>query len=200
MSEDRRESPANRAEREAFVCASYAELFRWFVRLTGCRDRAADLTQDTFVAFWESLDRRRQQVSTRTWLYAIGRNLWRKHVRDRKAWEMADPNAVADRRSAPDRDEQDREFRAAVAHALAELPEPQREAFTLRFWHGFDFEQIGEIQGVLAGVARWRYFAARRRLHERLAAWAPEGRPERREEETNHARRDGPERGAAHPR
>ena len=74
-SNGRCQRPGDRASREAFVRATYAELFRWFRRVTGSPDRAADLTQESFAAFWGSVDRIRSDVSPRTWLYAIGRNL-----------------------------------------------------------------------------------------------------------------------------
>jgi DNA-directed RNA polymerase specialized sigma24 family protein len=61
---------------------------------------------------------------------------------------------------------------------VAELSPELREAFTLRFWSEFSYEQIGEVQGVEPGLARWRYFAARRRLKDALAAWAPDWEPQ----------------------
>ena len=64
----------------------------------------------------------------------------------------------------------------AAERAVSELPEELREAFTLRFWQELSYEQIGTIQQVSADLARWRYFAARRRLHEKLAAWDPNPR------------------------
>ena len=77
---------------------------------------------------------------------------------------------------SPEKRFQDREFLKAAERAVSELPDELREAFTLRFWQEFAYEQIGAIQGVTADLARWRYFAARRRLHEKLAAWDPDPR------------------------
>jgi RNA polymerase sigma-70 factor (ECF subfamily) len=162
-----------REEREAFVHSSYAELFQWFCRLTGSSDRAADLTQETFAAFWESLDRIRGDASHRTWLYAIGRNLWRNQIRDRKVHDPAPLALVADGRRAVERAAQEREFREAAEMAVGGLPEDLREAFTLRFWHEFEYDEIAAIQRVSPATARWRYFAARRRLHEALSDWDP---------------------------
>ncbi len=163
----------------------YAGLFRWFCRLTGSSDRAADLTQETFAAFWVSLDRIRSDVSLRTWLYAIGRNLWRKQARDQRNHREELPEFVLDGAPSPGRRAEDREFREAAERAVTELPDDLREAFTLRFWHDFGYDEIGAIQSVTAGVARWRFFAARRRLQEKLAAWDPE---RDRAEEDQHAR------------
>jgi RNA polymerase sigma-70 factor (ECF subfamily) len=184
-SNGRCQRPKDRASREAFVRATYAELFRWFRRVTGSPDRAADLTQETFAAFWGSVDRIRPDVSPRTWLYAIARNLCRKQARDQRAYPPERVEFARDGGPSPERRAQEREFRDAVERAILELPDDLREAFTLRFTCELSYEEIGVIQGVSAGLARWRFFAARRRLHEALAAWDPE---RDRAEEDQHAR------------
>lgn len=185
-SDDRKQCPGDRAAREEFVRASYTVLFRWFCRLSGSSDRAADLTQETFAAFWGSLERIPGNVSPRTWLYAIGRNLWRKQLRRRKTQEPIVPElALAADDPPPAQSAEEREFLEMAGRAVRALPDDLREAFTLRFWDEFGYEEIGEIQGVSAGLARWRYFAARRRLHEMLAAWDPD---QERAGEDQHAR------------
>jgi RNA polymerase sigma-70 factor (ECF subfamily) len=175
----------DREFRESFVRATYAELYRWFRRLCGSSDLAADLTQETFAAFWGSSAKVPSGVSARTWLYAIGRNLWRNQLRDRRTIEAVSIGLVPGNEEGPESTALHREFREAVDLAVSELPEDLREAFTLRFWQQLDYEQIAAIQGVSAGLARWRYFAARRRLHERLAHWDPSPRRAR---EDRHAR------------
>jgi RNA polymerase sigma factor (sigma-70 family) len=172
--EQERSSLLDRTARELFVCESHDGLFRWFYRLMGSPDEAADLTQDTFLAFWDSLGRRPETVSPRTWLYAIGRNLWRGRLRDRKSFEPALLALVPDSGPSPEDRFLEREFRDAVDEAVADLPDDLREAFTLRFWQEMAYEEIGQIQGVSADLARWRYFAARKRLHGRLATWNPD--------------------------
>jgi RNA polymerase sigma-70 factor (ECF subfamily) len=168
---------SDRASREAFVRECYIGIFRWFCRITGSADQAADLTQETFAAFWQAQERRPLGVCPRTWLFAIGRNLWRKQARDRKGFESAMLNRLVETGPSPEKVFQDREFQNAALRAVRELPEELAEAFSLRFWQEFSYEQIGAIQEVSADLARWRYFAARRRLHEKLVAWDPAPRP-----------------------
>jgi RNA polymerase sigma-70 factor (ECF subfamily) len=96
MPDDQTDCLGDRDSREAFVRAAYAGLYRWFYRLVGSSDRAADLTQETFVAFWESLDRRRGEASPRTWLFAIGRNLWRKQARQARTFVAIRVDALVD--------------------------------------------------------------------------------------------------------
>lgn len=174
----------DRAASEDFVRGAYAGLFRWFCRLTGSADRAADLTQETFAAFWGSHRRARAGVSRRTWLYAVGRNVWRKHLRERKppGAELAD--AVVPGNRSPESLTMGREFQKEAERAVLALPDDLREAFTLRFWHEFSYDEIGAVQGVSADLARWRFFAARRRLHQALADWDPQPQPT---EEDQHA-------------
>jgi RNA polymerase sigma-70 factor (ECF subfamily) len=188
MPDDPTERQQERAAREEFVRSSYAGLFRWFCRLVGSSDLAADLTQETFSAFWESVDRNRGEASPRTWLYAIGRNLWRKHRRAVRNFIPDRLESVLDRGHSAQRRAEEREFRDAVDRAVRELPPDLREAFTLRFWQEFEYDEIGAVQGVTAALARWRFFAARRRLYDTLAAWDPD---QRRAEEDQHARRTG---------
>lgn len=159
---------------EAFVTATYTGLYRWFCHLTYSPEVAADLTQETFAAFWESSGRRGPGISPTTWLYAIGRNLWRKRLRDRRPHESAMLDQLAAGGRSVEQGAEDREFAEAVGFAVAGLSFDLREAFTLRFWNEFSYEQIGAVQGVEPGLARWRYFTARRRLQDVLAAWAPD--------------------------
>jgi RNA polymerase sigma factor (sigma-70 family) len=172
--EDEGDGSDTRGRQEAFVIASYAGLYRWFCHLAASPEAAADLTQATFAAFWASDGRKGPEVSPTTWLYAIGRNLWRKWLRDRRVHAAGPLDWVAACGRSPEQRAQDREFREAAARAVAELPHDLREAFTLRFWNEFSYEQIGQVQGVEPGLARWRYFAARGRLRRALADWDPD--------------------------
>ena len=167
---------------EDFVRSTYEGLFRWFLRTAGCPALAADLTQESYAAFWGSLGRKPDDLPPRVWLYAVGRNLWRKHARDRRGFEPLDGDRASDRDPGPERLAEGREFEAAARDAVARLPDDLREAFTLRFWERFTYEEIGAVQRVSADLARWRYFAARKRLHAALAPWSPESEPARKED------------------
>jgi RNA polymerase sigma-70 factor (ECF subfamily) len=183
--DDQNRCAPDRESREQFVRETYAELYRWFCRLARCSNLAADLTQETFAAFWTSAANAPATVSSRTWLYAIGRNVWRNQFRDRRRAEDVAIALLPASNPAPESSALDHEFQEAVDIATASLPDDLREAFTLRFWQQLDYEEIGLIQGVSAGLARWRYFAARRRLHEKLALWDPNPKRAR---EDRHAR------------
>lgn len=154
-----------------FVRDEYAGVYRWLHRLTGRSDEAADLTQESFAAFWESLGRRLPRVSPRTWLYAIARNQWRKHCRDRGPQQAEAGVEIAAPVSSAWSPGEREEFAAAVAAALAQLAPELREAFSLRLWQEFDYDQIAAVQGIKPSLARWRCFRARQLIRGQLKAW-----------------------------
>lgn len=175
---DRRQFDALRARDQAacerFVREHYRELYCWLYRLTGRAERAEDLTQESFAAFWQSLARTTPNVSERTWLYSIARNQWRKHCRARRAGreqEESDFDEIAASTASPSAALEHREFAQALEAAMAELAPEFREVLSLRLWHKFSYAEIGMIQGIGADLARWRFFRARQRVRDRLNAW-----------------------------
>ena len=168
----------DRTAGDRFVREQYEDLFRWFLWLTDCPHRAADLTQETFAAFWASLSRTTPDTSPRTWLFSIGRNQWRKDCRDRKshAWnsdELGDDllDQISDSAPSPEQVAEHREFAVALEAEVAKLPPDFREVFSLRIWQEFDYDAIAAVQGIKPELARWRFFRARQILRARLKAW-----------------------------
>jgi RNA polymerase sigma-70 factor (ECF subfamily) len=161
---------------EQFVHRYARDLFGWLYRLTGCREEAEDLAQESFSAFWASIRRKKPPVESRIWLFSIARNLWRQHCR-RKAASLpleSDPQALetasSPTRSALNGMEQEEMVRALEA-AVADLDAEYREVFALRVWHDWDYADIAAVQGINPGLARWRFFRARQQIRERLGRW-----------------------------
>ena len=65
----------NRRACEAFVEAHYRGVYRFFTWLTGDPEAAADLTQETFAAFWASLADPERAVAPEDSSAASGRAL-----------------------------------------------------------------------------------------------------------------------------
>jgi RNA polymerase sigma-70 factor (ECF subfamily) len=153
---------------EAFVGTYYQGVYRFFLWLTNERESASDLTQETFAAFWASMDRIQtaQSVDLKAWLYGIARNRWRKWCRDspvpdaplEEALGLPDdapgPEALA--MAALEADE--------VARAVAELSPPFREALVLRVFEELSYRQIAAVLSISEELARWRTHRARQCL------------------------------------
>lgn len=156
----------------AFVDRHYRQVYRFFQWLTGDPETAADLTQETFAVFWESIGRidPGSVPDLKAWLFGIARNRWRKRMRDRPpaCEELESGLEVADATPGPEE--------VALAHldsdqvmqAVGDLPPDLREALVLRVFQELDYPEIAEILGIGLSLARWRVHRARQRLRNRL--------------------------------
>jgi len=69
------------AERlEELYTELHGPIYRFLAALTGDPDLAEELTQETLLQAILSLPRFRRESSLTTWLYAIARNQYRKHL------------------------------------------------------------------------------------------------------------------------
>jgi RNA polymerase sigma-70 factor (ECF subfamily) len=161
---------------DAFVDAQYPRLFAWLCWLTGRRDLAADLTQESFTAFWESLGRKpvREPV---VWLFRIARNRWRKACRGRRVRPAGDGalDRVHDNSGDPAERIANEEFTQRIAGLVRELPVAVREAVTLHYWSDLTHGQVARIQGVPAALVRWRVHRGRKILKDWLRRDVPGG-------------------------
>ncbi len=137
-------------------------LLRYLRGLTGRAETAEDLLQDTFVQAMRGLDRIGEARSPRAWLFAIARHLGLNALRRRRPTvPLSEGVAVA-----PGVDEDPR--REQMQRAIADLPEIQREALSLRLAHELSYEEIAEVLGIPVGTVRSRLHHAVRKLRERL--------------------------------
>jgi RNA polymerase sigma-70 factor (ECF subfamily) len=171
-----------RAACEAFVDAHYVSVYRFFHWLTNDSEASADLTQESFAAFWTSLTHLdgARVPDLKAWLYGIARNRWRKRCRSartRDDWEgLSFERAAEAEDPAPGPEEIALAAldSRAVTQAVADLPPDYREALVLRVFQELSYAQVAETLGIEEGLARWRVHQARLRVRKALAT-APVG-------------------------
>lgn len=168
----RRAQAGDRSALDA-LCARHVEgVFRVCRSVLGDDEQAADATQDCFIKAVVGLRSFRGDASFRTWILAIARNEARSTYRKRgrrgeQALETAAPVASEDADVADQAIVSDEARRAR--ERIAELPEKQRLAVTLRVDEGLSFKEIGKIIGSSEGAARVNYHHGIRRLREMMA-------------------------------
>lgn len=141
--------------REAFEAYS-DELFRHASLRLKDRDRALELSQECFMRAWEYAKRGEEIRELRPFLYRTLRHLIIDEYRRKKAVSleaMAESAEEKDVESLMPADESNTLERAIerfdgkrALEALQELPDPYREAVTLRFVDGLS---PGEIAGIV---------------------------------------------------
>lgn len=151
---------------DRLVADEHGRLFNLHLRLTGDREAAADLTQDTFVEAWRSADGFTGRGSPRAWLYGVALNVnrgWRRRTGrheppEELAEDLADPEPTTEQ--------------LALLHARTELvldavrrlPETYRRTVALRHFAGLSAPEIAASEGVEPGTVRWRLHEANQRL------------------------------------
>jgi RNA polymerase sigma-70 factor, ECF subfamily len=151
-------------------------LLRYLVSLTGRRELAEDLFQETWIRVLERGHQFNDKYAFGTWLFAVARNLTIDHLR-RKQPASLDGLMNDDYDDAPFdvpatgqasafdttlRHEQNEQIAAGMQH----LPAEYREALVLRFQEGMSIEEI-------AGVARVPLGTVKSRIYRGLGALEP---------------------------
>lgn len=127
-------------------------------RHTGGRD-VEDLYQETWLRVVRSAARFDASKRFSTWLFQIAVNVCRDFHR-RRPPDPAEP-AVEAASEGPASD-----ARIDARRLLARLPEPQREALILRYYHDLNEDEIAAVAGCPRGTVKSRLHHALRRLNE----------------------------------
>jgi RNA polymerase sigma-70 factor, ECF subfamily len=150
---------------EAFVDAHYRGVLRFFLWLIHDTEVASDLTQETFAAFWASIDHLDAAAvpDLKAWLFGIARNRWRKWCRGRRPPDQPLEEAleVADTSPGPEALALTAFETEAVVRAVADLPADYREALILRVFQELTYRQIADALLIREELARWRVHRAR---------------------------------------
>ena len=139
------------------------EIFAYALRLTGDRDDADDVYQETFLAAFRGWPppRRGQE---RAWLYRIATN--KVIDRARKAKRLVRLSDLTDLRlAAPERDGVSL---ADLASAVKVLPEGQRAAFVLRKVQGLEYADVARVLECSEEAARSRVAEAMKKVREAM--------------------------------
>ena len=123
--------------------------------VSGSRDLADDLVQETLMRAWGARDRFHAGTNMRAWTFIILRNLYLSQMR-RQRFRGEWDDLVAERvLAAPASQDKQIELND-MQRALMMLPQPQREALILVGAGGFAYEEAAEICGVAVGTIKSR--------------------------------------------
>jgi RNA polymerase sigma-70 factor (ECF subfamily) len=123
--------------------------------LSGSRDLADDLVQETLLKAWAARKRFQAGTNMRAWTFIILRNLFLSQMRRARFKGEWDELTASKILSAPA--SQDRHIELSdMQRALMHLPQPQREALILVGAGGFAYEEAAEICGCAVGTIKSR--------------------------------------------
>ena len=141
----------------------YAEAVHgYFVRRTGSRAAALDLTAETFAQAWLVRARFRDEAggSAAPWIYGIARNVLLMSIRrgaiERRATERLGLREQLDRPQYVEDRVPDGGWADGADELLDTLPADQREAVRLRVVEDMEYADIAQALGTTPGAARVR--------------------------------------------
>lgn len=123
--------------------------------LSGNRDTADDLVQETLMKAWSARQRFQAGTNMRAWTFIILRNIYLSQMRRTRFTGNWD-DLVADRILVTGPNQHGQIELADVQRGLQTLPEAQREALILVGAGGFSYEEAAEICGVAVGTIKSR--------------------------------------------
>ena len=152
-------------------------VFRLLMRMTGSREEAEDVAQDTFLSLHRSGHRFRSEARFSTYVYrvavnaALNRRRTQKRSRERVQKLAARQKAGDDLPSSP-RNPEDAvagaEIGAIVHEALARLPETLRVPVVLYDLEELSYGDISRVLGIAEGTVKSRIHRARQALRNEL--------------------------------
>jgi len=156
---------------EALVASQHRRVYRLMWRLTGDRDVAADLTQETFVAAYRSAHTFNGRSQPEVWLLGVALNCHRSWMRKTCRHEPPEelPPELPDPSPSAEQIAELREQSQAVLEAIRGLPETYRRAVALHYLADVPSVDIARDEGVDPGTVRWRLHRALGMLWAKLA-------------------------------
>jgi RNA polymerase sigma-70 factor (ECF subfamily) len=155
-------------------------LLRYLLYLTGDRETAEDLFQETWMRVLMRGSQFRGDSSFATWLFSIARNLAIDTCRGRRTVSSLDamcesdgesrPFEVADEGPSPFDRYQTQESAQRLAEALFSLEPRQREVLILRFHEGLSLEEIAQVTRASLSTAKSRLYRSLAALKPRILA------------------------------
>ena len=150
---------------ERYQRAAYAVA----LSVTGRHEDAEDAAQEAFLVALERLDECRNPERFGGWLMTIVRNRSKNLVRRESLRDMDQlPPAARSRAPTPERIAETSELREILEHALASLPEVQRQIVLLHDLEGWKHREIAEKLELPSGTVRSHLHFARKSLRAAL--------------------------------
>ncbi|GAG91344.1 unnamed protein product, partial [marine sediment metagenome] len=154
-------------------------VLRYLMRMTGSREQAEDLFQETFKRVHEKAHTLRGN-HFKPWLFTIATNVAIDGMRRRKRLQVVSLNqkldcadgrceelgavAVADNRCEPSQEAVRAEQKEQVRRAIESLPANQRATLVLAYYQQLKYREVAEVMGCSIGTVKAQMYRALKTL------------------------------------
>ena len=147
----------------------HAPVYRFLLRLSRNSGVAEDLTQETFIAFWQGIGSFRGRSRFKTWVFGIAYRQFLRH-KDKRIVETVElvESDLSDPSDLSELVEESQE-RARIRQAVYALPNQYREVVCLVYLDGLTYRECAGVLSIPVGTAKSRMNSAFKLLREELS-------------------------------
>lgn len=164
---------------EQLVLTYQTPIYNLCLRMTGNPEDAADMTQESFLKAWRSLEGFHFESAFSTWLYRLASNTcldFLRSVKRRKQFSLTMEDAdgetqlldLPDPAPTPEASLLSAEESALLAAAMRQLDPEQQRILTLRVVNDLSYTEIAAVLDIKEGTVKSRLARARENLRKKL--------------------------------
>lgn len=164
---------------EQLVLTYQTPIYNLCLRMTGNPEDAADMTQESFLKAWCSLEGFHFESAFSTWLYRLASNTcldFLRSVKRRKQFSLTMEDAdgetqlldLPDPAPTPEASLLSAEESALLAAAMRQLDPEQQRILTLRVVNDLSYTEIAAVLDIKEGTVKSRLARARENLRKKL--------------------------------
>ncbi len=152
----------------------YAEVYAYLRRLCGSRHDAEDLTQQTFLKAWSSLDGFAGRSKFSTWLYRIAHNTYLDWLRKNAAGTQSRPDQwwqkCIDQNPGPFANLAERQLAQRMYQAVGRLDEDKKHVVHLHYYQGLSIRETAKVLNIATSTVKYRLREVFKALRVKLGA------------------------------
>ena len=136
-------------------------IYKYLMRLTGDELLSEELMQETFYQAYKSLFRYNGKSTLFTWLCAIAKNCYFKHLRKDKQKlmnvELLEQELISDESADPQQMFEKKETVSEVVEALMSMKKTYRDVIIMRVYFECSYKELSQVLGISESAAKVRY-------------------------------------------
>jgi len=138
----------------------YADIFAYLRRLCNSRQDAEDLTQQTFLKVWASLESFAGRSRFSTWLYRIAHNTYMDWLRKNAGSIQAHPHKWwqdrIDENPGPFANLSERQLAMRVYEAVDKLEDGKKHVIHLHYYQGLSIRETASVLNIATSTVKYR--------------------------------------------
>jgi len=150
----------------------YADIYSYLRRLCGSKQDAEDLTQQTFLKVWSSLDGFAGRSKFSTWLHSIAHNTYLDWLRKNTIRTGADTDQwwreCIDQNPDPFANLAERQLAQHLYEAMGQLEEDKKHVVHLHYYQGLSIRETAKVLNIATSTVKYRLREVMKILKDKL--------------------------------